>query len=280
MEVKWGWHKLHHIHISRLNTHLSKLNWRRSWSTFNLDFLLFRSSSRMSKQKYVYKTKWTKWKKQRKSWGDKLRQPATATAVQMVEVCRQFWTWSFGIYSHFKAGQSSLELHLLCASPRPLIYSRGARASSVTGFRFSCRGRRLLSVVLILLRLTFVDAPFPTECRATEDLSGSDGPPLAKRRSTRWRRPSGASVPCLTPTASATPSVTQGQWGCFSNTGSFSVFVWPLCFRLYITFISVWSGTEKASNRKQTFQSPGRCTPASIVCFLLLTCHEPLALKS
>lgn len=56
---------------------------------------------------------------------------------------------------------------------------------------------------------TLLNAPFPTECRATEDLSGSDEPPLAERRSTRWRRPSGASVPCLTPTASATPSVTQ-----------------------------------------------------------------------
>lgn len=173
-------------------------------------------------------------------------------------------------------------MHFLCASTRPLIYSRRLWASSVTGVRFSCRGRRLLSVVLILLWLTFVDALFPTECQATEDLSGSDGPPPAKRRSTRWRRPSDASVLCLTPTASATPSATQGQWGCFSipHTESFSVFVWPLCFRLYVTFISIWSGTEKAFNRKQTFQSPGRWTPASIVCFLLLTCHEPLALKS
>lgn len=126
----------------------------------------------------------------------------------------------------FKAGQGFFGIVFSsCASPRPLIYSRGLSASSVTGARFSCRGRRLLSVVLILLWLTFVDALFPTECRATEDLSGSDGPPLAKRRSTRWRRPSDASALCLTPTASATPSVTQGQWGCFSNTGSFSVFV-------------------------------------------------------
>lgn len=145
----------------------------------------------------------------------------------------------------FKAGQSFLDLHFLCASPRPKIYCRGLRASSVTAVRFSCRGRRLLSVVLILLWLTLVDAPFPTGCRATEDLSGSGGLPWVKRRSTRWRRPSDASALRLTPTASATPSVTQGQWGCFSNTGSFSVFVWPLCFRLYVTFISIWSGTEK-----------------------------------
>lgn len=147
----------------------------------------------------------------------------------------------------------------------------------MTAVRFSYS---LLTVVLILLWLTFVDAPFPTECQATEDLSGSDGLLLLKRCSTRRGRPSDASVPCLTPTASATPSVTQGQWGCFSNTGSISVFVWPLCFRPYVIFISIWSGTEKASNRKQTFHSPGRWTPASIVCFLLLTCHEPLALKS
>lgn len=138
-----------------------------------------------------------------------------------------------------------MELHFLRASTRRLIYSRGVRASSVSGVRFRCRGRRLLSVVLILLWLTLADAPFPTGCQATEDLSGSDGPLLAKCCSTRWRRPSGASVLSLTPTAHATPSVTQGQWGCFSNTGSFTVFVWPLCFRLYVTFISIWSGTER-----------------------------------
>lgn len=162
-----------------------------------------------------------------------------------------------------------------------LIYSRGLRGSSVAGVGLCCRSwTHLLSVVLILPRLTFAGALFLTECRATEDLSGPDGPPLAKHRSARPRRASDASVLCSTPTASATPSVTQGQWGCFSNTESLPLFVWPLCFRLYITFISVWSGTEKASNRKQTFQSPCRWAPASIVCFLLLTCHEPLALKS
>lgn len=92
---------------------------------------------------------------------------------------------------------------------------------------------------------TFSDAPCPTVCRATEDLSDSDVLSVDKQLNARGQRLSVAFVPRLTQTRSAVISACQGQSDSFCKItfiGSFSV------IKLIIKWRVKWI---KASNSKQ-----------------------------